>query len=419
MEFYKLRDVLSEGNESILFIHSNSKKNNEEARYLERPLIIANENDVVIYKGSDRDYLNYLRSINLGTRKLKLISNNKDIPITDLILNNTINFNNEFQGYSASFFSDLDKQKLIADKLNLDFKFNINFDDIKKFSDKIYFKELSTSLGIPIVKGEIFTLDSSYEKSKIYFKEILKKELKNSNELIVRASRGSGRNFNINSSNLESKLNSIFSSREQFEMDLNNEISYLIDPKIDLKSSPNVTFYINKLGLILPLTINDQEIKNLKHKGNNFDFKNPIDDYKLFEYSLRYANKIASSGYNGVFGIDFLKTNNGNLFGCEINLRINGNNYARAAIDQVENNLNSKVNYAYSTSLRLPKKMNSFKKFYEYFKEEIYNGEKISGIIPYNTYRLMFNNINVVYMGENKEDIENLKFKIKRKLELI
>ncbi len=415
MEFLKLREVLSGKNvDPILFIHSNSKKGFEEARYLERPLIIANKEDSVIFKGADRGYLNYLSKINIGSKNLKFISDNSNSSITDLILSNKIDFGLEFKDYKSSFFADVDKQELISKKLGLDFQFNGELDNIKKFTDKSYFKSLSSEIGVPIVEGIVFNQSSDFSKNKNNFKNILNKELLNNDSLVVRASEGSGRNYEISKDNLEEKINKIFINEEQLKNDLEYGISYLIDPKIDLISSPNITFYIDQLGEIYPITVNDQIIKNLKHVGNNFDFLKDYSESKVYYYGLKYAKEVANSGYVGVMGVDFLKIKNGKLFGCEINLRINGNNYAKSAIDQIEGNLGSKVKFAYSSSLKLPKNITSFNDFENNFSDLIYSGDSISGMIPYNTYRLMFNMINFVLIGDSLDQIEESKYKINK-----
>lgn len=394
-----------------LFYHSNSKaplNSKDEGDYLQRPAIMAAQGDAIVSNGFDEGYLDYLRDLGFPEFEKVILSYHPNL--TQEILGGNVEVPNKgrFADYNMAFYLDNEHHETIRKTLgvNRDYSRNSN-NEIVYFADKGNFRKICQEHQIPVVEGGIFYFTGDKVKDKKNLETVILDNLGVDDEAVLRATGdipGSKLNRIIGKENLDSKLEDLFNSEEP-KINLETNTGILIDRKLDLIDSPNVTYHITKDGSILLIGASSQVMEGLKHRGNDFDFKNLNKYQTIHEHGLKIVNSLSQLGYRGSVGVDFLEEKQGNIFGCEINLRSNGNSYAVAAIQQLSD-IGIPSYYAKSLHLKLDKPYQSFNQFREENEELLLTKSNPSGIFPLSRTALSNGGLSSLFIGNDKNQLE-------------
>tara|TARA_R110000737_G_scaffold2923_10_gene9320 strand:- start:101029 stop:102270 length:1242 start_codon:yes stop_codon:yes gene_type:complete len=97
---------------------------------------------------------------------------------------------------------------------------------------------------------------------------------------------------------------------------------FILQPLLDVTSSPNVQYDITEQGFKF-LGVSEQQMTQSFAFGGN-EFPSPFgDDPRLIEQSDRVAEWLHTKGYLGLVGIDFIVTVDDHIYIVEINPRVN------------------------------------------------------------------------------------------------
>lgn len=394
------RSVMDSGR-PFVFAHGNPTKPLSERDYFDRALLLGDSRDVILTRSIDQDYLRYLCDVGFDLPKVVCLGQENE---RESLLGELVRGVHQvtFEDHDISFFSGVHIRQKVADAIGARYVGPEDSSVLDRFIDKRGYQNLSKELGVPIVEGTVYNMLGESSTDRVGLGRVLETMLEDHDSLILRANKGSGCNFDVSRANLESTLSEICEGSGK------DKAAFLIDPKVNVVNSPNVTFYVDETGKIHFIGRSIQVQDGLKYLGNEFDFSNEDTCDEIMGYSLRYADEIAKTGYVGFFGLDFLVTDDNSVYGCEINLRINGSNYVRSGIERVEQITDSPVQFARAKILDVPRGISSFSDFRNRFGPLLFDGSNSSGILPYKTSLLGEGKIDAIIMGSSREDVDRL-----------
>ncbi|NOR76444.1 MAG: hypothetical protein GQ525_14965, partial [Draconibacterium sp.] len=186
----------------------------------------------------------------------------------------------------------------------------------------------------------------------------------------------------------------------------------IIEPFLNVSSSPNDQWIISRDGSINHLGIRDQICKDgMVHTGtvNKVQISNSNSKY-IKDTSLKIATKMAETGYVGVIGIDYIVTDTG-VFPVENNARFNGSSYVSLIVDNIEKLTTPVQVWKFVKIKTTPCSFNELK---ERLKSSLYDGEKLNSVFPYNCEELLnTGRFSLIYLAENIENISILEQGVK------
>lgn len=183
----------------------------------------------------------------------------------------------------------------------------------------------------------------------------------------------------------------------------------------------NITLIVSKKDILL-MPISAQLISLIENKfkyvGGDFSYINNLDDEiinKINEYSKRIGKYVQKLGYRGILGIDFILTQNNDIYFMEINPRFQSSSFLLSLeLAKYYNTSIAELHYLSLLDKKLPKidlrkinksflNVNTIQDFNNLKEDYIIN----NGYFKHNVtsfYRKIFN-----YSIVNNSDFENLK----------
>ncbi len=209
-------------------------------------------------------------------------------------------------------FMVTDSSSAIAETLNL--QATLDGETVRKLNNKFYMKKIANEENVRIL-GNCLAEDAGQAQD--IFDELSKDAL----PLILKSclSCGGQGNYVINNRQMfVDFLKSHFEEKKPF----------IIEPLIEVKQSPCTLYFIDPSGAVHYLGVTEQIIKNKSTCiGSKYPaVLNPKALEDIFVYSQRLAERIASEGYYGPLGFDFVVDSSDTAFFLESNVRVNYSN---------------------------------------------------------------------------------------------
>lgn len=344
-----------------------------------RALPIASQNDIVVLQGElDEAYHRWLRSLGLSTDNIVSYGEKEASgPLSRVIEQDpsrvTSLLSDPSQYAYLAFY--LAKQDIAcAESLGVT-PFGCDEDITIKYFDKLSFKRECEGLGIRTVEGHHHEIDVTSPLDQDEMAELIHRLLTNYGKVIVRGTDGSaGRSlYTIDKPDVRELYEQIVSNRDK---------KILIEPFLNVVSSPNDQWIIDQEGNIKHFGLSAQLFQGLKHAGNFFgQYYSPRVAKYIEENSAKIVTAMANGGYRGILGVDYIVCEEG-IFPIENNARMNGSSFALELFNIVKKSLPDIQCWKFYKAKC--DKM-SFDDFKEKTSRFLFDGEKLNSFFPFVT----------------------------------
>jgi len=345
-----------------------------------RALAIAKRDDIVVLRGNlSHDYQSWLLSHGLGSENVVEYGiQSSEMTLSELIVNNPVPIKKIIKKakkkrvYVPWLSGHMENEAAKAVGADL---FGAPESETIKYNDKASFKRICQQLGITVVKGDAFEITSGDEENYFQFKKSINHYLSTSKTVIIRGTMGeAGMSLYKSCGNDMAILyQQIVKSGEKVVM---------IEPFLDVSSSPNDQWVIDRTGKITHLGMREQicergmvYIGTIKREISN---KTVVET--ISKISLKIVSQMARSGYRGVVGIDYIVTDEG-IYPIENNARFNGSSYASMIVENVEEKL--KFSYPCWKFLKIKTEACSFLDLIKRMESILYDGKILNCVFPY------------------------------------
>ncbi|NOQ25776.1 MAG: hypothetical protein GQ564_10485 [Bacteroidales bacterium] len=413
--FKPFRDCISDNdNELVIYSADNfaqfPQRNSSVVSKSDRPLAAATSNDLVVLRGTlDHEYHNWLRSLGLGSDHIiEYGEDTTGMSLSELILINPDPIIDMIQKTGKKpvyvpWFSGIvenEAAKVLGAEL-----FGALESETLKYNNKASFKNICKQVDIPVVEGVSFEMHPKDSDNFNSMKSIIMDILQSNDTVIIRGALG------------ESGL-SLYKTQGKDITEIYQEIAdsgeeiVIIEPFLNVSSSPNDQWIISRDGSISHLGIRDQICKEgLIHTGTVNKSNLSIDNAKyITDTSFKIATEMAKTGYVGVIGIDYIVSDKG-IFPVENNARFNGSSYVSLIVDNIEK---LSVPVPVWKFMKLKITPCSFNELKEKLKSYLYDGVKIDSVFPYNCEALSDTGyFSLILLAENTETISILENRLK------
>ena len=362
-------------------------------------------NDLVVLRGTlDQEYHDWLRSLGLGSDLVvKYGEGSMGMTLSELIISNPepikeiIRKTDRKPVYVPWFSSNTETEaaKVLGAEL-----FGAPESETLKYNDKASFKIICHQLDIPVIEGVSFEMHPQNSENYTMMKTIVVDYLKKYENVIIRGSLGeSGMSlYKTNGSDIAEIYKEISDC---------NEKVVLIEPFLNVSSSPNDQWIIGRNGNINHLGMRSQICKEgLIHMGtiNELQISDANSKY-IKETSQKIVNKMVKTGYIGVIGIDYIVSDEG-VFPVENNARFNGSSYTIMIVERIEKLIGPVPVWKFMKIKTTPC---SFNELREHLKPHLFDGAKINSILPYNCDSLPdTGSFSIILLAENMNHISYL-----------
>ncbi|MBC2712449.1 MAG: hypothetical protein HGJ94_16135 [Desulfosarcina sp.] len=376
----------------------------------DRALPVACRNDLVVLRGKlDLEYLNWLHSHGLGPdHVVQYNAQSREMTLSELIVNNPEPIKKIIQKtgrkpvYVPWFSAHMETEA--AEALGADL-FGASELATLKYNDKASFKTICRQLGIPVVEGKLFEMYPENSDNCLEMKKLINSYLSTYKTVIIRGTLGEAgiSLYKTEGNDISNLYRQIVDSGEKV---------VIIEPFLNVFSSPTDQWVIGRDGKITPLGMRDQicasgmvHIGTLKGGKTSPDVSNTIT-----KTSIKIVNNMAECGYRGVAGIDYIVSDEG-IFPVENNARFNGSSYVSMIVDNIEE-LSSPI--PYWKFIKIKTAPCSFLALTERIKPVLYDGKKLNSVFPYNCDKLpLSGDFAVVLLAEDMDMIFNIEESLK------
>ena len=367
-----------------------------------RSLPIAEESDIVVLTGPlNLEYYTWLREIGFSTKHIVSYNcKSAAVPLTDLIIKDpqallTAIADTGKKPVFVPFYSGNAEEK--AARLIKADLFGSPEELSLKYFNKDTFKKECLALGIPVVSGE--SRDTSGLNS-LELADIVHGLLQSYPAVLIRGSLGAAGSsaYKVQNTDVEQILKNIKDS---------NDEHLLIEPFLQVVASPNDQWSIDRNGNVHYLGCSAQLFAGLHHIGNLYGqyFSERISNY-IQSTSLKIVQNMATHGYRGVLGIDYIVTAQG-IFPIENNARLNGSSFTMAIIDNIERVTGKRP--ACWKFFKAQTDLSSFNDLRKKLAPILYDGTSINAVFPYDCDTIPINGVFApVLIAEDMYHIEYL-----------
>ncbi|MCI5064152.1 hypothetical protein MRY87_00350, partial [bacterium] len=345
----------------------------------ERALPIAEQEDIVVLQGPlDEYYHQWLRSLDLSTDHIVAYGERRASgPLASLIRQNPAPVRKMLNDSTAPVylpFYPSEEDLLCAKELGIPV---LGCDEATttKYFDKLSFKQECERIGVTTIEGHHHDIDVTSPLNEEEMGELIHRLLTNYEKVIVRGTDGAGGTsaYTVGSSDIKTLYEQLIASEDQ---------TVLIEPFLNVISSPNDQWAINNGGEIHHLGLSAQLFQGLKHAGNFFgQYYSPRVTKYIEENSLKIVQAMAEGGYRGVLGIDYIVCEEG-IFPIENNARMNGSTFALELFNIARERIDGLHCWKFYKA-RCEK--SDFPQFQKKVQKFLYDGEKRNSLFPFMT----------------------------------
>jgi hypothetical protein len=295
----------------------------------DRVVSIAGEDDIVLLKNKpEKSYLNWLNSVNLGSKHIIYVEGTPEETLPNRIIKNGYKLQVEKlighqKGVVSPYYGGPEEENA-SNHLGLPMYANTSL--VLKYDSKIRFKSLCKEINVPVIEDYVYDLS----EGKGIFISILNDMIKETGKVIIRGEFGAS----ASTTHILDSLN-IFEIRGILEKNHGNN-RLIIEPFYETLSSPSSVWFLREDKGIKHLRTSNQVLENgISHAGNEFPVR--FDEELVKEYSVRIARHLSKEGFIGPFGIDYIETEKG-MFATECNPRMTGAIYPWEIVSKLEKN---------------------------------------------------------------------------------
>ncbi|SES85504.1 Carbamoylphosphate synthase large subunit [Methanococcoides vulcani] len=376
----------------------------------DRALPVARRDDLVVLRGKlDHEYHKWLRSHGLGSdHVVEYNAHSREMTLSELIVNDPepvkkiIRQIGKKPVYVPWFSGRMETEA--ANALGSDL-FGATETATLKYNDKSAFKTVCRQLGVSVVEGTLFEMHPENNKNCIEMKNIINGYLSTCKTVIIRGTLGEA-----GMSLYKTKGNDI--SEIYHEIAVSGEKSIIIEPFLNVFSSPTDQWVINRDGNINSLGMRDQICeRGMVHIGTLKGAKTSPDILNyITKTSAKIVNNMAEFGYRGVVGIDYIVSDDG-IFPVENNARFNASSYVSMIVDNIEELISP---IPYWKFIKIKTAACSFLELTERIKPVLYDGKKLNSVFPFNCDTLpLSGDFAVILLAENMDEIYNMEESLK------
>ncbi len=317
-----------------------------------RSLPIAGDGIAVVKEAPDPGYIRWLESIGMAPKNIVVYSSeDPSESLSNLIFKDPKRIQDllkhvEGKSIYVPFYAgekELQTAKSIGSSI-----FACDENITRIFFDKGSFKDFCRDLKINVIEGDHFDLTDGNARALAVFEKTMLRILDQNPKggAFIRDDLGSGGSGILN----PTKDNYC----EVMEVVKKHKARYLLEPRLQVVSSPNIQGAIDLDGRIHFIGLSGQLFEESRHAGNvcweGYYYKE--DEEYIKKVFLTTAEKMAEMGYIGVFGVDFIITPSQHIgqppeeyiFPVECNARVNGSTFAFAIVDRIEEKLGIRPN---------------------------------------------------------------------------
>jgi hypothetical protein len=377
----------------------------------DRALPVANRDDLVVLRGKlDLEYHNWLQSHNLGPDHIvQYKARSRAMTLSELIVDNPEPIKKIIQKtgrkpvYIPWFSGQMETEA--AQTLGAEL-FGASESATLQYNDKATFKTICRQLSIPVVEGNSFEMHPQNSENYLQMKEIIERHLSTYKSVIIRGTLG------------EAGM-SLYRTEGRDVPDLYRQIAdsgekaVIIEPFLNVVSSPNDQWVIARDGKITHIGMRDQICENgMVHietlKGEKTA---PAVLNQITETSAKIVNHMAESGYTGVAGIDYIVSDEG-IFPIENNARFNGSSYVSMIVDNIEKLTAPVPCWKF---IKIKTAACTFLELTERIKSLLYDGAKLNSVFPFSCDALLeTGNFAVILLAQDLDRISHLKQTLKK-----
>jgi len=376
----------------------------------DRALPVARGDELVVLRGKlDHAYHKWLRSHGLGSDYVvEYNARSRDMTLSELIIDNPEPVKNIIRQigkkpvYVPWFSGRMETEA--AKALGADL-FGAPETATLKYNDKSAFKNVCGQLGVSVVKGTVFEMHPENNKNCIEMKNIISGYLATCKTVIIRGTLGeAGMSlYKTQSNDISEIYQEIANSYEK---------SIIIEPFLNVSSSPNDQWVISRDGNINSLGMQDQICeRGMVHIGTLKEAKTSPDIFNyITKTSVKIVNNMAEFGYRGVVGIDYIVSDDG-IFPVENNARFNGSSYVSMIVDNIEELISP---IPYWKFIKIKTSACSFIELTERIEPVLYDGKKLNSVFPFSCDTLpLSGDFAVILLAENIGEIFNMEESLK------
>ncbi len=344
-----------------------------------RALPIATERDIVVLQGTlDEAYHRWLRSFGLSTDNIVEYGEKQASgPLSNVIRNNPgpvlSAVGKDAHTVYLAFY--LAKNDIACAKELGVHPFGCDEEITSKYFDKLSFKQECQKLGIPTIEGHHHKIDVTSPLNRDEMAELIHRLLSNYGKVIVRGTDGSaGRSlYTIDQPDVRELYEAIVSNRDK---------TVLIEPFLNVVSSPNDQWMIGQSGEIRHFGLSAQLFQGLKHAGNFFgQYYSPRVAQYIEETSSKIVQAMAEGGYRGVLGVDYIVCEEG-IFPIENNARLNGSSFALELFHIISKQIKDVRCWKF---FKAKCDKMSFTEFKEKVGRLLFDGKRVNSVFPFVT----------------------------------
>jgi hypothetical protein len=410
-DYQSLRKCISDNDNELVIYGADSfsqfpRRDGSVHSKCDRALAAASSNDLVVLRTSfDHDYYDWLHSCGLGScHVVEYKTLSTDTSLTELILEDpepvlkVIKELGRKPVYTPWFSGSLEEK---AAKILGAEHFGTSQAVTLKYNDKGEFKAICQQLGIPVVEGDTFTLHPEDKANCHEMIAIIRRYLATHKTVIIRGTLAESAYslYKTTGRDLEGLYREIADSGER---------QVIIEPFLDVTSTPNDQWAIGRDGSIDHLGILDQVCeRGIVWVGN---IKGQQLDRNVYDYIRNTSHLIvtdmAKSGYCGVIGIDYIVCGE-DIFPVENNARFNGSSYVGMVVNNIEQLTATPI--PFWKFIKTGTSPCSFSELVDRLAPYLYDGSTLNSVFPLNCKELsVTGGFNIVLMAENLKHIIDL-----------
>ena len=364
--------------------------------YPERAFLLAGSDDYIILNHyPDKDYLDYLMAIGIGTQNILMptIAGEsladrvfKDEQLLEFLRNLGTGKN---QVVLHPYISTLVETK-IAKSINA--IVNGSPPDLTTLiNNKIYLPTFLEELALPIPEYEIANSVTVVNTAKNFIS-------KYANKIIILGEHTYG-GMAVWKITDEQSFN-------RFKLDVSKcqaTERFLVEKMYDVLHSPNIQYnighnYIHELGITEQI-LDDK----LRHHCNTTP-SSTIQLEKIRNHSHCISEKLQSQGYRGLVGIDFIDTNEGNIFAVDINGRANASSFGLNVIRKLFPDSYQQKYFKILTNVSVGKRTTFLELKNIFGTDNLFTKQSKQGILPYNVGLLQWGKFSAVIIANTFSD---------------
>lgn len=277
-----------------------------------------------------------------------------------------------------------------------------------KYNDKVVFKEICRRLNIPVVPDIQIRIQPESQANRLEFSKAVRHFLSGSGIALVRASMDNA-GISLVFKTAEAEADAVYDRLVSLKVE-----QVLVEPFLEVKTSPNDQWVVTREKEIFHMGDREQiceygthHIATVKIPG-----RNTPEIEQVLAISRTLVQEMADAGYVGVAGIDYITTQQGEVFPVENNARFNGSSYVSLLLDALA--ARGAVLPCWKF-IKVTTRPCTFEELARGLDGVLYDGTQKAAVFPYNCDTLPASgDFSVVLLGSDPDEITTVETRLGR-----